>query len=882
MKRTAGLAAIGFVGVAILFSSTAAAAPAAGAGASAGPAPVPSVGPAPTIGSGPALAPARPDTAAILIALKKLRVLASVLYVGAHPDDENTRLIATLARGRLADTAYLSMTRGDGGQNLIGPEIGAGLGIIRSQELLAARRLDGGRQFFTRAIDFGYTKSPEETFRFWDKEQVLADTVRVFRQFQPDVVITRFPTDGKGGHGQHTASAILAGEAFAAAADPKRIPETAARPGVWRPRRILWNTSPWFYDKEDEFRRDGMVVVDSGEWSPLLGESFAELAARARSLHRSQGFGSEGSRGAVLEYMQHVDGDRAVEDLFEGIDTTWGRIPGGAAVGAILDRAYRDFEPEDPGGSVPVLLEARAAIRALPRGRWTDAKSAEIDAVIGACLGLYLEATAEIPSATPKETVKIAVEAANRSKVAVTLRRIALPAAGVGETPARDLARNVPFRKTIEAALPADLPDSQPYWLREKGTPGMFRVDDPALIGLPENRPALSVIFDLEIAGAPFTVERPVVFKWTDPARGELYRPFEVLPAVSVELSDPVLVFPDATPRAVTVLVHSDGPKAAGTVRLEAPPGWTITPPQREFSLEKREATQRLEFAIRPPDGAATGTIKAIATVGRRRFDRAVVHIDQVHLPVQVHMPAAETRVARLDLRRLGQEIGYLQGAGDQIPAGLRQIGYTVTELTEADLDAENLRRFDAVILGVRAYNTIAALRTRQPALHAYVEAGGTLIVQYTTGHDLQVDAIAPDLLKIGRDRVTEEDAPVRFLLPDHPALNVPNKITAADFDGWVQERGLYFASEWGAPFKAVISANDRGEPPRDGGLLVAHHGKGVFVYTGYSWFRQIPAGVPGAFRLFANLIALGQPTAPAAPAAPGGPTAPTDADRSR
>lgn len=809
--------------------------------------------------STPAQIPPRPDAAAIQLALKKLRVLANVLYVGAHPDDENTELIAALAGGRLADAAYLSMTRGDGGQNLIGPELGELLGIIRSQELLAARRIDGGRQYFTRAVDFGFSKSPEETLRIWDREQVLSDTVRIFREFQPDVVINRFPATARPTHGHHTASAFLAREAFAAAADPKRFPEELARAGVWRPRRLLWNTSPWFYGNKEEFKTDALLHVDTGEWSPLLGESFAELAARSQSMHASQGFGASAARGEVLEYLEHVDGDVARQDLFEGIDTTWGRIAGGKPVGEILERAYREYDPENPAAVVPLLLEARARLLALPAGRWKSVKQADLERTIVACLGLYLEASAGAFAAVPGDRVTLTLEAANRSPLRVKLKRIAVPAAGADEAAEHDLGGRVRFERALEVALPADLPDSQPYWLRRKASAGMFRVDDPELIGMPENRPALTVVFGLEVNGAPLEVARPVVFKWTDPTRGERYRPFELVPAAAVELSEKVFVFPDLAAREIAVRVSAGRDGVEGSARLEPPPGWQVSPASREFRLAHKGASASLKFEVRPPDAASAGALKAVAEVGGRRFERGLVHIEYPHIPVQVHLPPAEARVVRLALQRKGQTIGYLQGAGDQIPAGLRQIGYTVVELTEDDLTAERLRRFDAVILGVRAYNTLERMRLFQPALFDYAKAGGTLIVQYNTGHDLHVEAPAPYALKISRERVTEEDAPVRFLLPEHPVLNTPNRITAADFEGWVQERGLYFAGEWGPPFQAILSCNDTGEPPRDGGLLIAPHGKGHFVYTGYAWFRQIPAGVPGAYRLFVNLISLGR-----------------------
>jgi LmbE family N-acetylglucosaminyl deacetylase len=807
------------------------------------------------------LVPPRPDAAAIQLALNKLQVLESVLYVAAHPDDENTRLIAFLVNGRLADTAYLSITRGDGGQNLIGPELSELLGVIRSQELLAARRVDGGRQFFTRAIDFGYSKTPEETLRIWDREQVLADVVRIYRMYQPDVVITRFPHADRDTHGNHTASAMLAKDAMAAAGDPKMFPDQLATLKPWRPKRLLWNTSQWFYDNKDDFKPETLLKIDVGGFSPLLGESFPELAARSRSMHRSQGFGSSGSRAEVLEYLEHVEGEKAQGDLFDGIDTTWGRIPGGQAVGTILARAAKEFDPQNPPDVVPLLLEARKAMSSLPDGRWKTTKLAELDQVLVACLGLYLEAAATEPTGVAGGKVSINVEAANRSTVNVRIGKVTV----LGSDTAWDqaLAGRASARKTIEAALPGDRPDSEPYWLRQRGTQGMFRVDDASLIGQPENPPALSVVFGLEVGGASVGVERPVVYKWTDPARGERYRPFEIVPAVTLEFSEKVLLFPDAKPRDVPVRLRAGRAGVTGTVRLEAPSGWSVTPATRDFSLAERGAAQSVSFSVKPSGAPSSGPLRASASADGRRFDRGLTIVEYDHIPTQTILPPAETRVVRLALERRGQEIGYLQGAGDQIPAGLRQIGYNVTELGQADLVPERLKRFDAVVLGVRAYNTLDGIRFRQPALFDYAKAGGTLIVQYTTPQEIKVDAPLPLSLKLSRDRVSEEQAEVKVLVPESPVVTRPNRITPSDFEGWVQERGLYFASEWDPGYQAILSCHDEGEPPRNGGLLVAAYGKGHVVYTGYSWFRQIPAGVPGAIRLFVNLISLGGPAAP-------------------
>lgn len=827
-------------------------------------------------GSALAQAPPRPDAAEIQLSLKKLRVLASVLYVAAHPDDENTRLIAYFGKGRLADAGYLAMTRGDGGQNLIGPEIGDLLGLIRSQELLAARRIDGGRQFFTRAIDFGFSKSPEETLRFWDHDQVLSDVVRVFRQFQPDVVITRFPLNDTDTHGHHTASARLAKEAFEAAGDPDRFPESAKEFGTWKPKRLYWNTAKGWYDNEADFKPEKLLKLEVGGFNPLLGESYPELAARGRSMHRSQGFGSGGQRGDVTEYLEHLDGDRAQQDPFEGVDTTWARVPGGAAVGALLDRAYKEYRVEEPDRVVPLLLEARARMAALPDGRWTRSKRADLDAVIASCLGLFLEAAADTPTASPGGKVKLNLEAANRSGTKVRLLKVSVPggAAAAGSlaetTEGADLTTKESAKKTLDVTLPGDQRDSQPYWLREPGTPGMFRVDDPSMIGRAENPPALTAVFTVEVQAGPeakasahgtttLALERPVVYKWTDPARGEQYRPFEIIPAIAVDFPDRVEMFPTTAARDVAVRLRATtGGEASGTLRLEVPAGWQAQPASRDFHLSGRDDSATLAFKVQPPAEAASGVMRAVAESGGRTFTRGLVRVEYSHIPMQVNLPKAEARVVRVPIERKGDRIGYLQGAGDQIPSALRQIGYNVVELSEGDLVPERLAGLDAMVLGVRAYNTLDGLKARQPALFDYVKSGGTLLIQYTTTQGMKVEQVAPLPLKISRDRVSEEQAEVRFLLPQHPALVSPNRITAADFGGWVQERGLYFANEWDKGFEAVLSSNDTGEPPRDGGLLVAKYGQGHVVYTGYSFFRQIPAGVPGAYRLFANLLALG------------------------
>ncbi len=806
--------------------------------------------------------PHKPNAAEIQLALKKLNVLSGALYIGAHPDDENTGLIAYLSHGALSHTAYLSLTRGDGGQNRIGPEIRELLGITRTQELLAARRIDGGRQFFSRANDFGYSKHPDETFNIWDKEAVLADAVWVIRKFRPDILITRFPVWPGKTHGQHTASSIIAEEAFAAAGDAERFPEQLEYVQPWQPKRLLWNTSRFFYRNGSEFEEAGLVTVDIGAYNSLLGKSYSEIAAESRSMHKSQGFGSSSRRGELISYLKHTLGDKAEKSLFDGIDTSWGRLPGGTAVGALLESAYGEFEPENPAAIVPLLLKARSSILALGKSYWQKVKLEALDKVLAACLGLYLEVKASDYSSVPGGSLELTFEAVNRSGTTVTLNSLQLSFSGESVEIDQWLENNIGYSHTLETNLPVEMSLSQPYWLAEEGTLGMFEVKNQERIGLPENPPAASATFSLDIAGQTVEFIRPVVYRWNDPVKGEQYRPFEVVPEVSVNFSEKILLFANGQPRRIEANVLAGKAGMEGDVRLRMPEGWRSEPEAASFRLTEKGERVTVAFDIYPPTaptGQSVGQMKAVARAGELEFTRGLVRIEYDHIPVQTLFPEASARLVRLHIEKRGNLIGYIQGAGDEIPGALRQIGYQVEELMEDEMDLQNLKRFDAVIMGVRAYNTLDNIRFHQPNLFKYVEEGGVMIVQYNTNHRLKVDEVAPYPLKLSRDRVTVEEAEVRILKPDHPILNVPNKITAEDFEGWVQERGLYFPSEWDDRFEALLSSNDPAEPPRDGGLLVAAYGNGIYIYTGYSWFRELPAGVPGAFRIFANLISAGK-----------------------
>ena len=807
-----------------------------------------------------AQAPVKPSSSKVLQDLKKLNVLGSVLYIAAHPDDENTRLITYLSNEKLYNTGYLAVTRGDGGQNLIGPEISEGLGIIRTQELLQARRTDGGQQFFTRATDFGFSKDPEETFTIWDKEQVLADMVFVIRKFRPDVMVTRFSPEPSGTHGHHTSSAILAAEAFDAAADPKRFPEQLKYVEVWQPKRLLWNTGVWSFNNQAEFDKyvKELLTIDVGAYNPLLGKSYGEIAAESRSMHKSQGFGSTGARGAALEYLKHTKGARAEKELFEGINTSWSRVKGGEKVQKLIQKAIDTYNPAVPSAVVPTLIAAKKELDKLPDGYWKRVKQEELQDVIQEAMGLYLEVTANDFAATPGQPVKLQVEAINRSAVPVTLQRISYGLASKDTTLNRVLQNNEPLLYNATATLPQDLPYSQPYWLRKPGSVGMFAVENQQEVGMPENAPAVQATFSLQVAGQPLQVRVPVVYKRNDPVEGEVYRPFVVTPPVFVNISEKVYMFASQEPKQVQVLVKSGKDNIAGNVKLQLPQGWRAEPASVPFNLKSKGAEQPVAFTVYPPQGQQEATLTAVATVDGKNYSQGLNVISYSHIPAQVTLPDAKAKIVKLDLQKKGQKVGYVMGAGDDIPVSLQQIGYDVTLLKEEDMRLSNLQQYDAIILGVRAYNTVERLKFYQPTLLKYVENGGNLIVQYNTNHSLVIPDVAPYPLKLSRDRVTAEDAEVRLLQPNHPVLNTPNKISKKDFEGWVQERGLYFPNEWSDKFQAILSSNDPGEPARDGGLLIAPYGKGNYIYTGYSWFRELPAGVPGAYRLFANLISLG------------------------
>lgn len=812
----------------------------------------------------PAPAPLAP--AAIAQELRSLRTVGTVLHIGAHPDDENTELITYLARGRGFRTAYLSLTRGDGGQNELGRDFDEKLGVLRTQELLAARRIDTGRQFFTRAIDFGFSKTPEETLAFWDKKEVLGDVVRIIRQFRPDVIVTRFPVPpGSGGHGHHTASAILAVEAFKLAGDPTAYPEQLAQ-GLtpWQPRRVLWNVFRFGGPANAPLPLPGTPFSeDIAGTDAASGQEFGQIAALSRSQHKTQGLGGFALRprtGPNGQTFLLLAGEPATSDLMDGVDTTWKRYPGGAAIDAALEKIIADFKPDAPAASLPALLAARKQFAALPTDAVVTDKRAQLDRIILSCVGVRVGTTPDHGEAVPGESVRLTAYV-TAAAPGVRYLGASTPFGPLQTKPIELRPTNEPPSQVVEFAplqLPANLPISQPYWLRQPGSAGISTVTDPQFIGLPENPPTLPITHRFEIGGTTIEVaDEPVV---TTPELRQRHGRLETVPPVSLAFSSEIVFVGPSIAKSVDVTVTA-ARAGHGTLRLRAPAGWTVAPAEQPFAFDQPGAKATFTFTLTAPATGGAGRIAAEAEIGGHVYSNKREELRYEHLPLLLLQPPASVRVASFDLALRAKNIGYLPGAGDYVAECLEQMGCTVRRLAGSDLTPEKLAGLDVVVIGVRAFNERADLKDHLAGLFAWVEQGGTVIAQYNRPNGLAAPTLAPYALSIEGPapalRVTDERAPVTALA-EHPALTRPNLITAADWDGWVQERGAYFPSKWDeAHFTPLLAMSDPGETPLKSSLLVARHGKGYYVYTGLAFFRQLPAGVPGAWRLFANLVSL-------------------------
>ncbi|MBL0330417.1 MAG: PIG-L family deacetylase [Bacteroidetes bacterium] len=800
------------------------------------------------------------NSAEIVQGLKKLNTVGSVLYIAAHPDDENTRLLGYLANERNLRTGYLSLTRGDGGQNLVGKEQGELLGLIRTQELLAARRIDGAEQFFTRANDFGYSKNPEETFSFWNKDSILADVVFAIRKFKPDVIICRFPTTGEGGHGHHTASAMLAVEAFDAAADPKKFPEQLKYTEVWQAKRIFWNT---FNFGTTNTTANNQLKIDVGGFNPLLGESYGEIAARSRSCHKSQGFGSAKQRGSNIEYFKLLKGDSVKTDLFEGISTSWTKLKGQEKLQKLITDCINNYQPQTPEKSISALVSIYKQLLLVDEkdaiaSYWKKLKLKETENLLLACSGLWMEASADNYIGIAEQEVVITTQIINRNKNEVKLNTVSFLQQS-DTTTALILKPNELYTFKRKEKIATSLPYSNPYWLNEKHDIGIYSVKNPLLIGQPENESKTNVQFKITIQDLNLTITRELTYKFTDPVKGEIYRPFEILPPATVNFPEKVFVFNNGIARTISLTIKANKANINGTLEIKATNGWNIAIKNPEFKLINKGDEVVMEAVVSMEKTATEGQLSATITIENKFYNKSIKRIEYDHIPYQFILSDAEAGLVNIDVQKTGLQIGYIPGAGDDVPACLKQIGYEVTILDDALLTNENLSKYDAIVSGVRAYNTNDRLQVHYTKLMDYVKNGGNLIVQYNTNNRIgPVKAnIGPFPFTISRDRVTDEKANVQFNNEKHPILNFPNKITVKDFDGWIQERGIYFATEIDKQYETIFSIKDPNEKPSDGSLIVAKYGKGNFVYTGLVFFRELPAGIPGAYRLFANLLSI-------------------------
>lgn len=796
--------------------------------------------------------------------LKKLNFIGSALYIAAHPDDENTGLISHLSNHVYANTAYLSLTRGDGGQNLIGPELSEILGVIRTEELLEARKIDGGKQFFTRANDFGFSKNPDETFDFWNKERILEDVVHIIRKFKPDVIINRFDHRSPGKtHGHHTASAVLSVEAFDITNNPKNFPKSAKRYGVWQPKRMFFNSSWFFFGSKEAFEKadkSDYIAIESGNFYPTLGLSNGEIAARSRSKHQSQGFGSTGVRGSQTEYLEFLKGEPITsDDLFEGINTNWSRLDSGEAIGKILIPLEKDFDFKNPSKILPELLKAYSLVLNLKDEHWRKIKTEQLKNLILQTSGLFLEAVSTENSINPSQEYEIKIEVANRSKNNIVLKSITDLNGKTLWKNSKTLSFNqVKNIKLLKSSVSNKNPYTSPYWLNEEGTLGMYSIPEE-LIGFPEAPVIEKVIFNLQFEDLIIPFEREIVYKFNDAVTGEVYRPLEILPEVTSSFKEKVIIFADKKSKEIEVSVHAGKDSTSGKLFLTAPENWKIEPNYFDFNINRKGKTESFVFKVIPPENQSEAFLKAKILIGNKEYDKVLTSISYNHIPYKSVLLPSETKIVKLELRKNGQNIGYIHGAGDAVPESLEQIGYSVTIIDPSKISENNLRQFDAIVLGIRAYNTIPELALVNNTLKNYVKNGGTIVVQYNTNHALITDDFSPFPLELSRDRVTDEFSKVKFLSPKHKVLNSPNKITQKDFENWVQERGLYFPDKWSKKFTPILGMKDKGESMTKGSLLVSQYGKGYYIYTGLSFFRELPAGVPGAYRLFANLLSIGK-----------------------
>ena len=842
--------------------------------------------------------------AGVLQQIKKLQTTASALHTGAHPDDEDSAFIARVARGDYGRAAYLSLNRGEGGQNVIGNELFEALGVIRTEELLQARALDGGDQFFTRVMDYGFSKTLDEAAKKWGEQLVLGDMVRIIRLYRPLVVYSRFAGTQADGHGQHQLSGKLTPLAFAAAADPAQFPEQITKEGL-RP----WKALKLY--KGAGFRPDPAnpptCMVETGRFDGLLGRSYFEIAAEGRSQHKSQEMGVPESRGKQASGLIFLGGSVTAAagetDVFAGIDTSipgiaaLAGLPAGtlkaelAAIDAAVAKAVTTFDAAVPSKSVPALAETVKAIRAAraaaAAGAGDAAAKAEADFLLGVkerdainalqrASGFVIDALSDEEVVAPGETFNTTVRSfvANPSLVTIASVRLVTPAGWtVGPAAARDDNSANPFARmfrenadrtdVMAVSVPATATPTTPYWMAVPRQGDAFVWTDAVPKGMPFADALVAAEVTATIGGVPVTLRQGVQHRIVDQVRGELRRNVEVVPAVSVALDSTLEIVPlDSlgSTRRIAVRLQSQAQTAqSGTVALTLPEGWTSSPAEASFALARKGDRTAVVFTVTSSKATKAGTyaIAATAKVGAAQHAVAMRTLAYPHIQTRRLYAPAQARVQVFDVKVAPVKVAYVMGSGDQVPDALRKLGLDVTLLDDEALGTADFSVYDTIVVGVRASEARPEFVSNHGRFLDYVKAGGTLVVQYQQPDYTQRNL--PPLPAQGSSRVTDETATVTILAPQHPAFTTPNAITAADFNGWVQERNLYGFAQFDPQWQPLLEAADPGEQGQRGAALYAKVGKGQYVYSAYAWFRQLPAGVPGAYRMVANLVSLGK-----------------------
>lgn len=789
----------------------------------------------------------------IYLDLQKLHSLKRVLYIAAHPDDENTRAIAWFSLGEKAQTAYLSLTRGDGGQNLIGNELSEELGVLRTQELLAARAIDGGRQFFSRAVDFGYSKSASETLEKWGKDAILSDVVRVIRQFKPDVIVTRFPPDKRGGHGHHTASAMLAIEAFEKAADKTFLPEQVKEFSAWQTSSIYWNTSYWWNKEiaDSAKNNDDYFVQDIGGYNSLLGLSYNEIGTLARSQHKCQGFGAVVERGSRTEYFQHLGGKKVKGSFFEHSTKTW-TSEVNAGFEKRFNQLLQNFDFVNLENNLGQLVDIRRGLETMAPSSIKDEKIQLCNEIIKNCLGIHIEITSTDYSFVKGDSVHLTLSVLNRS----SFEDLDVLKLQMNDSKILDINLISRENELIEFEF-SYLPNtaiSGPYWLRNDFT-DLFSINDPSMLGKPESDPTLSGTVFLEMVGIKLNLQIPVEYKWRIPSYGEKRRDFIATPGFTVNFDEKIATVKPKEEKTISLKVHSFKENLSDEIRIKAPEGWKVEPAIIPVKIQNKHDEKWFDITLKPSKGSVTGPLQLTNKANEAIYSYKEIAYD--HIPTQNLMNKTKMKCIPLEVEIVNEgKVAYIKGVDDVVPAAIRQLGFEVDELEVSDLATLEYKDYQSIVLGIRIYNVHPELANYHTQLWEYVEKGGNLIMQYNTAsRSMSGEKFGPYPFELSRNRVTEEDAVVEFLIPEHTILNEPNKITTEDFNDWVQERGLYFANNWSTEYEALFSWHDKDEDAQTGAFIVAKHGNGQFIYTGISFFRELPNGVVGAYRLFANML---------------------------